>query len=299
MKNKPSSAIWVIGRGFPIWVQNVLRIPFLFILAWEALRAWLSAGKQQQNSCRSVSVVIPTRNEESHIEDCIRSVSKSPYVSEIIVVDAASADNTILLAIQAGARVITHNRPIENGGGRGGQIRAGVQAASGDVVAVVHADTRLMESDIQRIIEVLNQTPDIAGGAVGNRFDGDSRRFRWIELANHFRAGFLKISFGDQVQFFRRAPVVSRDLFPDIPIMEDVEFSIRLHRLGQVTYLFGNVVASTRRWENKGYRNALWVVKHVIVYLIRRLTAPPDTALIYRRYYGPFNQTARSPGPEM
>lgn len=288
MKNKPSSPITVIGRGFPIWAQNLLRVPFLFLLAWETFRTWRSTGKERRNSCRSISIVIPTRNEEAHIEDCLRSVSESPWVSEIIVVDAGSSDNTIRLARKAGARVMMHSLPIETGGGRGGQIRAGVQAASGDVVAVVHADTRLMTSDIHRMVEFLNQNPDTAGGAVGNRFDADPRRLRWIELANHFRAGFLKISFGDQVQFFRRIPVVSRDLFPDIPIMEDVEFSIRLHRLGRVAYLFGSVTASTRRWENKGHRNALWVIKQVMVYMVRRLIAPPDTTHLYRKYYGPF-----------
>jgi len=106
-----------------------------------------------------------------------------------------------------------------------------------------------------------------------------------IELANDIRVAFLKISFGDQVQFFRRVPIVSNQLFPDIPIMEDVEFSIRLRRLGHVTYLFGKTIASTRRWERMGYRNAGWVIQNVVIYLIRRLIQTPDTATIYRRYY--------------
>jgi hypothetical protein len=90
------------------------------------------------------------------------------------------------------------------------------------------------------------------------------------------------------VQFFRRLPVVSQNLFPDIPIMEDVEFSIRLHRLGRRTYLFGNALASTRRWETVGGKNAAWVIQNVAVFLFRRLIQQPDTARIYRQYYGFF-----------
>ncbi len=202
--------------------------------------------------------------------------------------DAASHDQTQSLARKAGASVLIHDRSIESGGGRGGQIKAGINEASGDVVAVVHADTILPENEIDRVIAVLNRCPDIVGGAIGCRLDSSLLRFRFIELANSFRAAFLKISFGDQVQFFRRSPVVSHNLFPDMPIMEDVEFSIRLHQLGRRTYLFGNALASTRRWEQTGYRNAGWVIKNVAIYLVRRLRKKPDTSRIYRRYYGPY-----------
>jgi hypothetical protein len=136
-------------------------------------------------------------------------------------------------------------------------------------------------------MEVLNRCPDIIGGAVGCRFDAPNGRYRFIELANDFRAAFFNISFGDQVQFFRRVPVVSRNLFPDMPIMEDVEFSIRMHRLGRRTFLFGHALASTRRWEKIGSKNAAWVIQNVAIFLLRRLIEPPDTAGIYRRYYNP------------
>lgn len=289
MKKISNTLIQNIGRGLPIWAQTAVRIPFLLFIVWETARSWVISRKPRQApTCRNISIVIPTRNEETYIERCIQSVAFNPNVHEIIVVDAASEDRTQLLARQAGARVMIHSRPIERGGGRGGQIRAGIQAASGDVVAILHADTLLPGNEINRMMDVLNRRPDIIGGAVGCRFEDPDRRYRFIELANDVRASFFKISFGDQVQFFRRVPIVSHQLFPDIPIMEDVEFSIRLHRLGHVTYLFGNTIASTRRWKRVGYLNAGWVIKNVVIYLIRRLIQTPDTAAIYRGYYPPF-----------
>ena len=243
MKKNRIHPLKTIGQGLPLWMQIAARLPFLFLFAAESITQGRNCRMADPSSkCRSVSVIIPTLNEEQHIVRCIRSVSGNRHLCEIIVVDAGSGDQTREIARQAGARIIVHDKPVESGGGRGGQIKAGIHAASGDVVAVVHADTLLPGSGIDRLMDVLNRCPDIAGGAVGGRFDSPRRRYRFLELANHFRAGFFKISFGDQVQFFRREPVVAHDLFPDIPIMEDVEFSIRLRRVGRVTYLFGNVL---------------------------------------------------------
>lgn len=235
--------------------------------------------------CRSVSIVIPTLNEEKNIDRCIRSVSGNRHVLEVIVVDGGSGDNTRLVASRSGARVVVHNRPPEDGGGRGGQIKRGIMAAGGDAVVILHADALLPDKNVDRIITLLNRYPDVVGGSVGCRFESSAFRLRIIELANDIRAAFLKISFGDQVQFFRRRPVVARDLFPDIPLMEDVEFSIRLHRLGRQLHLFGNARVSSRRWEKIGFRNAPWVFITVLIYIIRRIFATPDTAVLYEKYY--------------
>ncbi len=236
-------------------------------------------------SSLSVSVIIPTLNEEKNIIKCIRSVSGNGHVLEIIVVDAGSKDQTRLFSREAGARVMIHDHPIENGGGRGGQIKAGIHSARGDVVVILHADAILPDAEINRIIQNLNEHPSVIGGSVGCRFTSSKPQFRLIELANDFRAAFLKISFGDQVQFFRRQPVVDHDLFPVIPLMEDVEFSIRLHRLGRQLHLFGNVMVSNRRWENVGFKNARWIFMQVLKYLITRLWSVPDTANLYKKYY--------------
>ncbi len=279
----------MIGNGLPAWMQMLTRIPFLFLFAWEALPSLPFRFKQQKtispSPCRSLSIIIPTLNEDEHIASCIRSVAGSRHVSEIIVVDAGSNDRTRMLAQQAGAHVMIHDKPVESGGGRGGQIKAGISAASGEGVAILHADTRITGFDIDQIISAFNDHPAFIGGAVGCRFDSPDRRYRFLELANDFRAAFLNIRFGDQVQFFRREPVVRNDIFPDIPLMEDVELSIRLNRLGKQVYLYGNVLVSVRRWEKKGSKNAALIIRLVILYFIKRLKGTPDTSEFYRLYY--------------
>jgi len=181
--------------------------------------------------------------------------------------------------------VVLHTALVEKGGGRGGQIYAGIMAAKGDVVAIVHADALVTAPIFTRMIRVLRRQPMIAGGAVGCVFDMQDWRLRALEYFNEFRMVCLGISFGDQVQFFRRKPVIEKDLFPNIPLMEDVEFSLRLHRSGRQTFLFGETLTSARRWQTKGYRRSFLVVWMCTGYLWKRLRGKADTLAMYRRYY--------------
>ena len=61
---------------------------------------------------KKVSVVIVTKNEESNISECIRSVS---WADEIIVVDSSSEDRTCDLCRELGATVINHKKNMGYG----------------------------------------------------------------------------------------------------------------------------------------------------------------------------------------
>jgi glycosyltransferase involved in cell wall biosynthesis len=235
---------------------------------------------------RSISVVIPVRNEAARISTCIQALKKDAAVEEIIVVDGGSTDHTVDLAKQAGARVIEQTSSSTTGNGRGGQIYAGIQDTRGDVIAIVHADTLVTAPTFQRILNVLSKQPILAGGAVGSVFNENSGLLRLLEFANDFRAVFFGISFGDQVQFFRRKPVVKQNLFPSIPLMEDVEFSLRMHRIGRQVFLFGSALVSERRWRSDGFRHSVLVIRLVATYLWQRMWKKPDTLSLYYRYYG-------------
>lgn len=242
--------------------------------------------------CGTVSVVIPARNEAGAIERCVKTVLGSPHVIEVIVVDGGSWDRTCETARRAGARVLVHDAAYWCGGGRGGQIKAGIAHARGDVVAVVHADALVPPRVFRRMIRAVNSGKNVIGGAAGCRFrtgvPGRGIRIRLgiVEWLNHVRALATGISFGDQVQFFRRRPVAGMDLFPDMPLMEDVEFSIRMRSLGRVVFLNEAVRVSARRWEKKGTGNGILILGLVALYLFQRLSGTPDGLFYYERYYG-------------
>lgn len=256
----------------------------LFLLAG---REWLRRMRAPIDSgpLGSVSAVIPAKNEADRIGQCIGAILRNPAVGEVVVVDGGSADDTVRVAEAAGARVLVHAAPPESGGGRGGQIRAGVDAASGDAVAVVHADTQVPRRAFSRILRLLRRNPDLIGGTYGGVFVGIGWRLRLLEFANDLRAA-AGIGFGDQVQFFRRRPMIESGLFPDIPLMEDVELSLRMRRLGRTAFLFGAARISSRKWKGGMARRAGLVLELVAVYLWRRLRGTPDTTAMFRRYYG-------------
>lgn len=101
------------------------------LLAGAALLVGYLALHPERNSKHrddpvSLSVVIPTHNEVRRIEACVTTVAAHPAVKEILVVEGGSDDGTIRHAQNASAKVIRHTAPPECGGGRGGQIKAGV-----------------------------------------------------------------------------------------------------------------------------------------------------------------------------
>jgi hypothetical protein len=260
----------------------------LLLAGWERMRR--RGAPLDPVPPRSVSAVIPAMDEADRIADCVAAIRRDPAVREIIVVDGGSGDDTVSVARKAGARVIPHIAPPESGGGRGGQIRAGVDAASGDAIAVVHADTRVPAGAFSRMVRLLRRNPDLIGGTYGGVFDGFGWRLRLLEFANDLRAA-AGIGFGDQVQFFRRRPMAESGLFPDIPLMEDVELSLRMRRLGRVAFLFGDTRISSRRWTAGISRRGGLVLVLVATYFWKRLRGTPDTAAMFRRYYEGAGQT--------
>jgi len=68
----------------------------------------------------------------------------------------------------------------------------------------------------------------------------------------NLRSRLSGISTGDQAIFVRRSVFKSMGGFSEIPLMEDIEFSRRLKKLGTIVALRERVIASFRRWEQQG-----------------------------------------------
>jgi glycosyltransferase involved in cell wall biosynthesis len=105
-----------------------------------------------------LSVIIPTLNEQSGIEDTIRTIPKS-YISnklgyeiEVIVVDGQSTDSTREIATRLGARVI-----IEKHRGYGRACKSGFAEAKGDIIVTLDADNTYPTESIPNYIEELNE----------------------------------------------------------------------------------------------------------------------------------------------
>jgi len=82
-----------------------------------------------------ITVIIPTLNEEEHIAEVVNFAKSQPNVSEVIVMDDKSLDNTISKAQQSGAKIITSTKL-----GKGVSMREGVLFATNEIIVFLDGD---------------------------------------------------------------------------------------------------------------------------------------------------------------
>jgi 4,4'-diaponeurosporenoate glycosyltransferase len=102
---------------------------------------------------RKLSIIIPARNEAHNLPNLLRSLaSQSVTADEIIVVDDASTDGTGEIARQIGVRVI-QSLPLPDGWrGKTWACHQGAQAASGDWLLFLDADTWFEPDGLRRVL---------------------------------------------------------------------------------------------------------------------------------------------------
>jgi uncharacterized protein len=190
-----------------------------------------------------ISVVIPAINEEENIGKTIAHAYDGN--SEIVLVDGGSRDNTMAIAIESGARVISSPR------GRALQQNAGAEASQGKILLFLHADTLLPDDYAAIIFEAL-MDHDVAAGAFRFATDFEGMIMRIIEFAVNVRSKYLHLPYGDQGIFIRKETFHSDGGFPDVPLAEDLFLVRSMSRLGRICIVPATVTTSGRRWKKLG-----------------------------------------------
>jgi dolichol-phosphate mannosyltransferase len=117
----------------------------------------------------SVSVVIPTRNEQNNIASLLFELMDYGYT--IIVVDD-SDDATAEIARSFGVKVINGQRK-----GLGQAIVDGIKASKSDIVLVMDADSSHRPVDIQRLLQpILENKCEMT---IGSRYVKDGKSVGW------------------------------------------------------------------------------------------------------------------------
>lgn len=179
--------------------------------------------------------------------DSVQSVVDSG-ADQIIICDGGSDDETISMAMSAGATAVVHCPP-----GRGVQLAAGLPACDGDFVMVLHADNALPKLAITTLQnEAQRRDPATLWGGFEQRITADDKIYRMIERGNAARVRFRGMVFGDQAMFFNRQMLIDEGGIPPVSLMEDVLISRRLRKRQWPALLPGPVKVSDRRWQNRG-----------------------------------------------
>jgi hypothetical protein len=198
-----------------------------------------------------ISVIIPTWNEAHLLGDTLDQLGRLPGAWEVIVADSGSTDGTFDIARGRGALLVENPPP-----GRGAAMNAGAMRATGDILLFLHADT-LVPDTAYRLITRGLASPTVAATGFRLRMDRSEWRFRMLTPIATLRFRLQRTFFGDQAIAVRRADFERLGGYHEPLLMEDVELSRRLRRLGRLELLPAHVMTSARRFERNGVLRTL------------------------------------------
>jgi rSAM/selenodomain-associated transferase 2 len=218
-----------------------------------------------------LAIVMPTLNEAESLRRTLPAALAA--ADEVVVTDGGSTDETPEVAHALGARVVC-GPP-----GRGGQLTRGAAATDADILLFLHADTVLPEGACAAVRAA------IAGGAVGGafrvRFDSDRPMLGLGARLINWRTRLTGLPLGDQAQFVRRDVFQKMEGYRDWPILEDLDFALRLKREGRTALLESRVTTAARRFVEQGA--ARTVATNWLIWLLFLLgVSPHRLARLYR-----------------
>lgn len=197
-----------------------------------------------------VSVVIPCRNEEKHIQQCVESVLASDYPKEllhVLVCDGRSTDRTreIIQQFESNPMVQLVDNPEQT---TPFALNYGIQAVLTDVVIILGAHAEIATDYVRLCVETLIKYPD--AGCVGGVLDTISEDEQTASIAlsmsssfgvgnAYFRTG-ERAGYVDTVAFgaYRRSVFERIGLFnPILARNQDDEFNFRLLKSGSKIFL--------------------------------------------------------------
>ena len=184
-----------------------------------------------------LTVVIPTLDAAATLPGTLAALAWH----DVVVSDGGSTDGTRDIA---GVRFVTGPR------GRGAQIAAGVAAAGGNWLLILHADTRLAPGWAEAVRTHIAVSPDRAA-YFRFRLDSLDPRARWLEHAVAWRCRVLGLPYGDQGLLISHAVLEAAGGVRPLPLMEDVDLIYRLP--SRPVGLPVDAITSAARWERDGW----------------------------------------------
>lgn len=189
-----------------------------------------------------VSVIIPIYNEEKRIEMFQEQLKELQGNCEILFVDGGSTDRTLELIDPV--YTVLHSEK-----GRGRQMNAGAKASCGDILFFLHCDSELPPKPLAEIRRVMR---DHQAGCFGIAFHSNNFFMFTCRVISNHRVKDRKVMFGDQGIFVDRELFFEVGMFPEIPIMEDYQFSLTLKEKRMKPGLAGRRIYTSDRRFPKG-----------------------------------------------
>jgi cellulose synthase/poly-beta-1,6-N-acetylglucosamine synthase-like glycosyltransferase len=215
-----------------------------------------------------VSVVIPCRNEERTIRDCVLSLCTQQYPLEqleILVADGRSTDRTReilhdLMKEIPQLRLVDNPQIISPAA-----MNRAIRASHGSVIVLLGAHATLSVDYIMTAVQLLDSTAvDCVGGRLETVTTTPSAQAIALAMSSPFGVGDAKFRYSDQEEFvdtvafgvYRRIVFDQVGYFDEqLPRNEDDEFNYRLRKAGGKILLSPRITA---KYYARSSLRALW-----------------------------------------
>ncbi len=212
------------------------------------------------------------QNEAEHIKTTIEKLwafDAQNLVTEIIIADGGSTDDTVTIAKAEGVKVIVSPKK-----GRAAQMNYGAQHATSEILYFLHADTLPPKGFTYDITTAINA--GYSAGCYMLSFDHD----HWFLKANCWFTRFDvdTIRFGDQSLFVTKEKFEKVNGFCEKHIvLEDQQIIRRLKRVSTFKVIKKPVITSARKYLENGIYKTQGIF--FIIYFMYRLGYSQQTLL--------------------
>ncbi|MBL4652064.1 MAG: TIGR04283 family arsenosugar biosynthesis glycosyltransferase [Flavobacteriales bacterium] len=188
-----------------------------------------------------MSIIIPALNESGNLSQLLPYLQdNSSEVTEIIVVDGGSEDNSVKIAKQCNVQILKTKR------GRAVQMNKGATIAKGKRLYFLHADTKPPKNFEKLILEA-----NSVSGCFRMKFDKN----HWLL---NFYSWFTRFNWkvcrgGDRSLFVNKTLFDKLNGFKEVPLLEDYELVNRLLQNSSFVVLKESVTTSSRMYEKYGF----------------------------------------------
>lgn len=222
-----------------------------------------------------ITVVIPTLNEAQNIGKLIQYLKQYGQgdLAEIIVCDAESEDETVSVAEENEAMVISCKQAS-----RAHQMNEGAKRATGSILYFVHADAKPPRTFAKDLIHFLDKGNDF--GCYRFKFESKNPLLAVNSFFTRFKV--LWCRGGDQTLFIKKNVFDLNGGFnEEYVVMEDFELIKRLWKKYKFGIIPKSVLVSDRKYEDNSY----WQVNMANLKIYRMFMKGYHPQILQEKYF--------------